>query len=27
MRGIIGEELYTIKMEQLKDEFKKAAAM
>lgn len=27
MRGIIGEELYTIKVEQLQDEFKRAAAM
>jgi hypothetical protein len=27
MHGVIGEELYAIKMEQLKEEFKQAAAM
>jgi len=27
MHGVIGEELYAVKVEQLKEEFKKGAAM
>jgi hypothetical protein len=27
MRFVLGEELYEVKLEQLKDEFKKASAM